>query len=410
MGLELPIREPMIEFTVLAAVALAVSLTLERWHVPGVIGLLIAGMAMGTGGAGLVAREPVAELFGQIGLVYIMFLAGMEIDLGAVRAHQAETALFGVLAFGCSFGPAFVAGLLLGLGPAAAALFGTLLASHTLLAYPVVLRLGLTNRRPVLVAVGGTVVTDTLALVLLAIVIQAAGRGGAWGWMVPLALLGMLVAASAWAVPWLGRLVFRQDWITRPEKALVVLVALLGLATAAEVSGTDQILGAFLAGLCLNAPLREHETLREHVEFAGRMLFIPFFFLSTGMLVEWRVIVSESRVWALAGVMTAIVLAGKVAAAWVTGAWFGYPVPDRALMAALTVPQAAATLAVTTIARDAGLFGTVMVDAVIVLILVTCLVGPLATQYFGRRVSGGPEAPDDEENRAPAGLHEVPAE
>jgi Kef-type K+ transport system membrane component KefB len=386
----MPIEDPILQFTVLLTAALIVRLTVERLHLPGLVGLLVMGMLLGPGGTAVLPREPVVELLGDVGLIYLMFVAGLEIDLDIVRENRRETMLFGVLAFSCSLLPAVAAGLLMGYPLKAALLLGTLLSSHTLLAYPIIERLGLLHRRSVVTGIGGTLVTDTLALVLLAIVIQTAGvensDGGGWQWLVPLVLLASIVGASLWAVPRFSRYFFRRAWITGPEKALYVLVVLLLLATAAELIGTEKILGAFLAGVCLNRALAEREELRGHLEFAGRLLFIPFFFVSTGMRLELEIFTGEWSVWLLAALLLALVVLGKATASWLIGVWYGYTRRDRLLLIGLTIPQAAATLAVTLTAREAGLFEEQMMDAVILLIFVTCLGGPLLTKYAGKRL------------------------
>lgn len=407
----LPITDPVYQFTVLVAAALLAERVAERARLPGLLGLLILGTLLGPGVAGVLPREPMVDFLGHVGLVYVMFMAGLEIDLGIARAHAREALTFGVAAFALSLVPAAVAGfLLLDYDLAGALLLGTLISSHTLLAYPVVERLGLLRRTAVVTAVAGTLLTDTLALVLLAIVIstaaggaEGAGLGGAGslGWAAPLGLLAALAAASLWGVPRLSRAFFRREGVRPAEKALFALVVLLVLSTAAEAIGTDAVLGAFLAGVSLNGPLAEREELQEHVEFVGRMLFIPFFFVYTGMLLQ-PAAVASTDVLLLAGALLLLVVAGKSAAAWLSGAAFGYTPRERVLMAGLTLPQAAATLAVTITAAEAGVLGSEVVDAVVVLIFVTCLAGPLVTSRVGRRmVEEEPEADRSADGREP---------
>ncbi len=388
MDLELPLRDPVLQLTVLATLALLVQLTVERARLPGLIGLLLIGMLVGPGALGVLPREPVAELLGEVGLVYIMFLAGVEINLDVVREHKREVAVFGLLTLVLTFVLALGAGLLLQFSRIGALLLGTALCSHTLVAYPVVKAMGLLKRQAVVTAIGGTLITDTLALVLLAILIQTAGDGdgGSWGWLLPLLLLAVVVLLAAATVPRLARVMFAQPGISRAEKALFVLVVLLVLASVTQLIGTESILGGFLAGLCLNRPLRERPELHEHLGFVGRMIFIPFFFIDTGMRIELDVLTGQLRVWVMAGVMMGAVLVGKSAAAWFTGWLYGYSRGDRTLMIGLTLPQAAATLAVTVTASEAGAFDKVVVDAVVVVILVSCLVGPVLSRFAGRKL------------------------
>lgn len=380
---ELPLAEPILQFTAIVALALIVQLAFERIHVPGLIGLLAIGMLLGPGGLHALPHGEFVQLLGVVGLVYLMFTAGLEIDLDVVRSRRRETVVFGLLAFVLSSVPAMGAGLWLGYSFRAAILMGAVISSHTLLAYPIIERLGLLHRPAVVAAIGGTLLTDTLALIVLAMVIPAQGPGGT-GWILPIVLLALLTGGSLWLVPRMSRR-FLDRWRTgQAQKALFILAVLLVLSAAAEMIGTHEILGAFLAGICLNRVLHERDELRKHVEFAGRMLFIPFFFVSTGMLLELDVFVGRGDVWLTAGLLTALVVFGKTAASWTAGWRYGYSVRDRLVMTGLTLPQAAATLAVTITGQQAGLFPEDFVDAVILLIFVTCLAGPLLTRFAGR--------------------------
>jgi Kef-type K+ transport system membrane component KefB len=398
MGFELPLQDHVLQFTLLATLALLMQLAAERVKLPGLIGLLLIGIAVGPGALALLPREPVAELLGEVGLVYIMFLAGVEINLKVVRAHKQEVTVFGLLTLAVTFVLAAGAGLLLNLSWTGALLLGTALSSHTLVAYPVVKALDLLKRQAVVTAIGGTLITDTLALVLLAVLIQSAGQqqGGGWGWLTPLLLLGPVVLISVLTVPLLARAMFAQPAVSRAEKALLVLVLLLVLASATRLIGTESILGAFLAGLCLNHALRDRPELHEHLGFVGRMIFIPFFFIDTGMRIELDVLTGQLDVWLMAGALIAAVIVGKAAAAWFTGWLYDYSRMDRALMFGLTLPQAAATLAVTVTASEAGAFDKVVVDAVVIVILITCLIGPVLSRYAGRRL-----APDQQGGTLP---------
>lgn len=389
MPFGLPIEDVLLQFAVVLTATIAVQFAFEHWRIPGIVGLLLLGMLLGPGGGDVLPEEPVIELFGALGLLYIMFLAGLEIDLDVVQERQRDVAAFGGLAFVLSLAAAVVVGLWLGKEWAGALLLGAALSSHTLVSYPIVERLGVVRRRPIVATIGGTLVTDTLALVLLAVVVQqqAGANGGAIGWIAPLALLALLAALSLLVVPRLIRRILDDPAITLAEQALLMVSVLLLLALAAEAIGTETILGAFLAGLCLNRILHRRRELRHHVEFVGRMLFVPFFFVDTGMRLELEVFVSELEVWLQAGLLLLVVLFGKVAAAWAVGAVFGYSLAARATMFGLSIPQAAATLTVMVIGSEAGLFDAIVVDAIIVVIFLTCLAGPLITMAAGKRLA-----------------------
>ena len=394
MDLSLPIEEPILEFTFLVIVALAVQLTFRKLPVPALVGLLIVGMLIGPGAAQILTPDPVVELLGSIGLLYIMFLAGLEIDLDVVRDHKREAASFGALTLILTFIPAVGVGFLLGLGWAGAVLLAAAISSHTLIAYPMVEEMKLLHRRPIVAAVGGTLLTDTAALIVLIVVLQLAGaEDGALGWAGPILIFAAVAALALTIVPPVTRYVFDVIRTTRAESALYVLGILVTLAAVADLIGAEDILGAFVAGICLNRLLKGREVLFEHLIFAGRMLFIPFFFIETGMRLKLDAF-AEARIWAMAALILAVVVAGKSTAAWVSGRLFDYGRLDRVMMIGLTVPQAAATLAVTTTAAAAGLMDEELIDAIIIVIFVTCLAGALATRYVGRRLAA-PKSDED---------------
>jgi Kef-type K+ transport system membrane component KefB len=403
MGFQLPVTDVILQFTIVVAAALVVQVTLERSRIPGIVGLLVLGMMVGPGGLAILPEEPVVELLGSIGLLYIMFLAGLEIDLDIVRSHQGESATFGLLGFSLSLVPAVGVGLLMGMEWAGALLLGAALSSHTLLSYPIIDRLGLVGHRPIVSTIGGTLLTDTLALILLAIVIQQprddAGILGL-GWFDPLLLLAGLVTMALVVVPRLGHYVLEKSPAVPAEKALFILAVLLVLSAAADGIGTEDILGAFLAGICLNRLVQQRKELREHLEFVGRMLFIPFFFVETGMRLELEVLTGRLETWAFAALLLGVVLFGKTAAAWITGAVFGYTAMERVAMTGLALPQAAATLAVVVTGGGIGLIGEEVVDQVIIVIFLSCLMGPLVTGYAGRHLVGRRQ---EETRRIPPG-------
>jgi Kef-type K+ transport system membrane component KefB len=240
----------------------------------------------------------------------------------------------------------------------------------------------------VVTAISGTLLTDTLALVLLAVVVSTAGRGNA-GWASPLAFLAAIAVVALAGLPRLGRSFFRQRRFSHAEKALFALAVLMVLSSATHLTGTDEVLGAFIAGVALNRALAPHEELREHIEFAGRMLFLPFFFIYTGMLLDLGDL-ARPQMLGLAGLLLGLVVVGKFTAAWVVGALHGYSTRERLLMVGLTLPQAAATLAIAVTGSEAGILPVEVVDAVILLIFVTCLAGPVLTVRAGQGLRSEP--------------------
>jgi Kef-type K+ transport system membrane component KefB len=383
---EFPIQDVIIQFALVIAAALVVQVAFERTRVPGLIGLILLGMAIGPGGAAILPEAPVVELFGSIGLLYIMFIAGAEIDLDLARKARRESFAFGAMAFAFCFVPAFAAGLAFGLQATGAVLLGAALASHTLVAYPIISRYGLAGRRPIIAATGGTLLTDTASLIVLVIVIQAVEGAGFWSWLVPILSLAALAGVALAVVPRIAPLILATDRNTLAEKALFLLAVLLLLAIAADLVGTEDILGAFLAGICLNRALHRREELRQHLEFVGRMLFLPFFFVETGMRLHLDAL-EHPATWILALLLVAIIIAGKGLAAAAAARLFGYSRTEAVAIASLTVPQAAATLAVVVIGMELGLFDPDTADAIIIAIFLTCLIGSLLTRHAATRMA-----------------------
>lgn len=390
MSEHLPVEDVIIQFTLVVIASLIVRVGFERTRVPGLIGLILLGMAIGPGGMQVLPQEPVIELFGTIGLLYIMFTAGAEIDLDLVRDRKREAMSFGAMAFAFTFAPAFGVGLLFGLEWAGALLLAAALSSHTLVAYPIIGRFGLAGRRPIVAATGGTLLTDTASLLVLVIVIRTTGGEGGWSWIIPIASLAALSAIALLLVPRLSLLLLGSGYNTQAEKALFLLAVLLVLSVLAEAIGTEDILGAFLAGLCLNRALHRRHDLKQHLDFVGQMLFIPFFFVQTGMRLRLDAL-QEPVTWLLAVGLVAVVVIAKGGAALAATRLFGYSRAEGMAVASLSFPQAAATLAVIVIGLEMGAFDDQTADAVIIVIFLTCLIGPLLTRRAARQMSEGAE-------------------
>lgn len=388
MPLSLPVTDPVLIVAVAMTIFLVVPLLFERLGVPGMIGIIVAGAAVGPHGLHLLARDPTIVLLGTVGLLYLVFLAGLELDLNRFVQYRNRSLAFGLLSF---FGPLALALLLmppLGFGASATLLLGSIVGSHTLLAYPVASRLGLTRNAAVTTVVGGTLVTDALSLAILAVVAEStAGAAGPATWVRLFVVLAVYVGLVLWGVPRLGRWFFRNLPAQAPAEFIFLMVVLFVTAYLAGQAGAQPIIGAFLAGLALNRLIPQSGPLMSRTRFVGTSLFVPFFLLSVGMLVDVRVVVGSVRVWVIAAALLAAVLVGKLVGALATQRLFGYHADEAKLMFGLSIPQAAATLAVTFIGLDIGLFDETVVNAVIVMILVTVLAGPLVVEHAGRRVA-----------------------
>ena len=374
-------------FFVSAVVLLAGPVVAERFRLPGLVGIVLGGMLVGPFVLDWVHREGVVESLGELGLLFLMFLAGLELDLDEFQRNRKPALTFGALTFTLPF----VLGLLLvlpfGYGLATAALYGSLWASHTLIAYPIVQEHKLTRHRAVGMASGGTVITDTLALFVLAVVVGSVESDDRSAVILVKLLLGLAVLAfyCAFLLPRIGRWALAHLGQGPVPTFLFLLAALTSAALLADRMGLEGIVGAFFAGLALNRLASSRAEDKEHFEFVGAALLVPFFLLSTGMLLDPRQF-TELTVLTLAAASLAIVLVGKAAAAYVSGRRSGFGRSEIKLVFGLTVAQAAATLAAVTIGTEAGIFDENLLSATLVVVLVTVIVSSIVTRIATREL------------------------
>ncbi len=366
------------------AVTLIMPMIMERIRIPGIIGLILGGYLIGPEGFNLIDGAGLQGL-GSVGLLYLMFLAGLELDLGLFSRNRGAGLTFGLLTFCFPFVLGVVAGVWTGLSGWGLALIGSVWASHTLVTYPIVQRRGLVSSRSVVVSVGATVITDTLALLVLAVVAGGDNEAGTNPYVsLPLGLLvtGLFTLV---VLPWTARWWFRHPGRSRAARFIFLVLAFLAAALLSQAFGIEGIVGAFFAGLGLNRSVPNGSPLMEVTEFVGNSLFIPFFLISIGLLIEPSVI-TQPRTLQVAAAFAVAVVVGKYLAAAVAGRTRGFAWSEVGLMFSLTLPQAAATLAAAAVGFSIGLFDEVVLNAVLVVVLVSLLVSSATTQWFASRV------------------------
>ncbi len=379
-------HSPIITFTIFLLVILTVPPIFERLKLPGLVGLLVAGLLLGNNGLQLLDSESeTIKLLSSIGKVYLMFVAGLEIDLEQFRKTKNRSIGFGFFTFFISLIAGIGVGRLFSFDWNASVLIGSLLASHTLLAYPIVSRLGVVTNEAVTVTIGGTIFTDTGALLVLAICV-----GIHAGNFTPLNLIQLLVGLGIYSVSilfgfdWLGKEFFRRSGDEQGNQFLFILLALFIASVGAQLVGVDKIVGAFLAGLAVNDVLG-HSPVREKVEFVGSVLFIPCFFVDMGLLINIPAFLKTlNSVWLALAIIMALI-GSKFLAALFTKIVYGYNRNEMLVMWSLSLPQVAATLAAALVGyqtvNSAGerLINEGVFNSVIVLMLVTAILGPLIT-------------------------------
>ncbi len=381
-SLELPLEQPVLIFTIALAVFLIAPLLVKRLGQPGIVGIVIFGALIGPGALEIVDHTDAIVLLGEVGLIYLLFTVGLELDLQQFKQAPENAALFGLASFFIPFlGGTAVVYTVLGLDILAALLLAAVFASHTLLAYPIVNRLGVTKNRAVTAVFGGILFTDTLALVVLALVTGAID-GDLSGWLFADVFLSLvLLFGATWLIlPPIARWFFQSMSEESYFEFLLVMVAFFAAASLAEVLGLSGILGAFVAGLALNRLIPQGGTLMNRIEFVGNAFFIPFFLLHVGMLVDPGVILDGPRTLQVTAVVIVVMVAGKFAAAWIVSLIQGYTPNERGVIFGLSTGQAAAALAITLIGFEAGVFSEAILNAIVLLLLATALISPWLTE------------------------------
>ncbi|MGF1517729.1 MAG: cation:proton antiporter [Nodosilinea sp.] len=379
---------PIVAFTVLLVVTLVIPPIFERLRLPGLVGLLAAGVVLGPSLLGVLnPAGEVETLLSDVGKIYLMFVAGLEIDVKDFKRTRNRSLGFGFTTFAVPL----TAGLLLsrafGFDWVAAVLIGSLLASHTLLAYPIVMRLGISKEPSVSATVGATIFTDIGALLVLAMCVAAqAGEFSAQTVVTQLVMLGLFATAVLVGIDWAGKEYFKRNGDREGNQFLFVLAAVFLAALGSQLINVDKIVGAFLAGLAVNDVVG-HGPVKEKIEFVGGVLFIPFFFVCMGLLLDLQVFMeSMTTNLAFTLALTATLIVSKFAAALITKPFFGYRWAQVLTMWSLSMPQVAATLAAALVGLQVGIITALEFNAVIVMMLITSVTGPLLTARFAGRL------------------------
>ena len=383
-----PITDPVAVFLIILAIMLVAPLLFERLRLPGIVGLILAGVVVGPNGLGLLERNETIILLGTVGLLFLMFMAGLETSLNDLKLNAGKAAIFGLATFSLPMILGTVAMLLLGYGLLASILVASCFATHTLLALPVLTKLGIMRSQPVTATLGGTLITNVLGLLVLAVVVKAHGGNltlSFWLFLIP--ALAIYTFATLWGVPKLGRWFFRQFGHDESAEFIFVLATLFVVSYVAGRIEIEPIIGAFLAGIAITELIPQLSPLMNRIQFIGNTLFVPFFLISVGMLIDPLILIKEPKSLLVAVVMIAAEVLSKFLAAWGPGKFFGFQFPGIMVMFGLSVAQAASTLAAITVAYNIKLVDQLTVNGIIAMILVTCVASPWITERWGREVT-----------------------
>ncbi len=373
-------KDPFIPFVILLLVILVVPLIFERLRIPGLVGLLAAGVILGPQGLHIFQRgTPPMDLLPEIGLIYLMFVAGLEIDMEQFQRTRNRSLTFGIFTFLVPLIAGTLVGRWFGFGWNASILIGSLFASHTLLAYPIVSRLGVINNEAVTVTIGATIFTDIGSLLVLAVCVAI--NAGEFSAVRLATLLGSVVIYSAivlFGFDRAGKEFFRRTGNDEGNQFLFVLLAVFLAAVSAQLIGIEKIVGAFLAGLAVNDAVGEGP-VKDKVVFVGSVLFIPIFFVSLGLLIDIPAFIkSIGTIWITLAIVVGLIVS-KFLAAYLAKLVYRYNWNEMLVMWSLSLPQVGATLAATLVGYEAKLLDERILNSVLVLMLVTATLGPLIT-------------------------------
>lgn len=398
-AITLPLTDPVLKFLLILVIILAAPLLLNKLRIPHLLGLIIAGAIIGPNGFNLVLRDSSIILSGTAGLLYIMFLAGLEIDLGDFKKNKWKSLTFGMYTFLVPMALGTLVGLyVLNFSMLTSILLASMFASHTLIAYPIISKLGITKDKAVGITVGGTMITDTLALLVLTVIVEmAVGEVDDWFWYRLGAAIILFFAFVMIVFPIVGRWFFKRCEDNVSQYIFVLVMVFLG-AYLAELAGLESIIGAFLAGMALNRLIPSTSPLMNRVEFVGNAIFIPFFLIGVGMLIDYRAFFTNWDTIKVGAVMIVVATVAKFGAAWLTQKTFRMSVDQRRVIFGLSNAQAAATLAAVMVGYNvilgetpAGepirLLNESVLNGTILMILVTCTMASFSAQKGAHNIA-----------------------
>lgn len=405
---ELPLTDPVLKFLLILVIILSAPLLLNKLKIPHLLGLIIAGAIIGPNGLNLVLRDSSIILSGTAGLLYIMFLAGLEIDMGDFKKNSGRSFVFGMYTFLIPMALGIVAGLyVLHFSMETSILLASMFASHTLIAYPIISKLGITKDKSVTITVGGTMITDMLALLVLTVIVgMATGVIGEHFWTRLSISIVIFVLFVVIAFPIAGRWFFKHVQDSISQYIFVLVMVFLG-AYLAELAGIESIIGSFLAGLSLNRLIPRSSPLMHRVEFIGNSIFIPFFLIGVGMLIDYRAFFTSFDTIKVGIVMIIVATIAKYAAAWLTQKTFRMSVDQRRIIFGLSNAQAAATLAAVMVGYNVilgqtpegepiRLLNESVLNGTILMLLVTCTMASFSAQRGAHNLAATASSETDE--------------
>lgn len=384
----LPFEDPIMVFLLVLLIILFSPLLFRKIKLHYIIGLILAGVLVGPYGLNLLAYDRSFELLGEVGVLYIMFLAGLELDIKEFNANKGKSLLFGAFTFLLPFCIGFpICYFLLNYSVSTSLLVAGMFSTHTLISYPIISNLNLSKNQAVTASVGGTIFTDTAVLLILAVVMnQAKSAEENLFWIGMVISILLFLVFIFFFIPILSKWFFERFENEKRLHYIYVLSIMLLSAFVSELCGLEGIIGSFFAGLILNRFIPHSSALMNRIEFIGNSLFIPIFLISVGMLVDIQVIFSGYKAIVIAIILSVVAIGSKWLAAWITQVCLHFSKNQRNLIFGLTSSHAAATLAVIMSGYSIGIIDENILNATIIIILLSCIVSSVVTQKAGEKV------------------------
>ena len=381
------IQDPTMIFFVVLLIILFAPIIMSKLRIPHIIGMVLAGVLAGQYGLNILARGSSFEIFGQVGLYYIMFLAGLEMDMESVRKNSRHFLIFGFLTCFVPLGMTYVmAKTVLGYSDATSFLLGCIMASNTLVAYPIIGRYGLQRHPSVGLSVGSSMISLFMALVMLAALsISFGAEGGALFWLSFLLKLGFYMVGAVLVIPRLTRYFLRRYSDAVMQYIYVLSVMFLNAALTSLI-GLEGIFGAFFSGLILNRYIPHVSPLMNRIEFIGNAIFIPYFLIGVGMLINVRTLFQGGDVVWIVLLIAFFGTFGKAVAAFLSSLLFRLPESDAKMMFGLTSAHAAGAIAMVMVGMRLDLMNNDMLNGVVLMILVTCIISTIVTERTSQHI------------------------
>ena len=396
-----PIENPVIVLALYLFIMLVVPPFCKRIGMPAIFGLILSGILIGPKGFHLIGEGLGLELLSTAGLMYLMFLMTLEIDMFSFRRNKFKSVWFGFFTFIIPFILGFLlARYVFSLNITASLLLACMFSTHTLVSYPIASRLNITKAEPVVVSIGGTIITDMAVLMFLAVITAShEGALSVFFWIKTIVLFGALMFVMFWCFPKICRWYFSHFQSDDTAQYIFVLTSLFLSGFLAELAGIEAIVGAFMCGLVLNRIIPHQSTLMNRTVFIGNAVFIPFFLIYIGMLVDVRVFLQGFDTLLFAAALVFVALISKYIAALVIQLIYRYNRAERLLLFGLSSSHAAATIAVVIVGYRIGIFNELIINGTVLIILFTCLISTYVTYYAGRLVALQQKGQDVQEQK-----------